>query len=204
MTITGPRKQVPRLEDLRDLNKWELALLTILDFIILGLMIYTIFRVVIASEENTRGIAIVFLSLESVVFICLTLLLVIYLIAKTRQKRKWKKQFREIQEGEEGQQYINKEEVMRYQEVIEENRLREERRKIEIVEQKKKEKNLERFVFKGDIKGKICKICKLDLRKKQKVVACPQCQSLFHKEHLEEWLEKSQNCPVCSEKLPIE
>ena len=90
---------------------------------------------------------------------------------------------------------------MRYQDVVEENRVREEKRKIEIVEQKKREKNIERLIYKGNIEGKVCAICKLDLRKKQKIVACPQCQTLFHKEHLEEWLEKEEKCPICKMKI---
>ena len=50
----------------------------------------------------------------------------------------------------------------------------------------------------GGIEGKSCSICKLALRKKQKIYQCPYCGYLFHKEHIEEWLENHEDCPVCN------
>ena len=46
-----------------------------------------------------------------------------------------------------------------------------------------------------------CMICKLDLREENEILQCPFCRSLFHKEHLEEWLTIKKTCPVCSQKF---
>ncbi|MFW9923844.1 MAG: RING finger protein [Candidatus Thorarchaeota archaeon] len=42
-----------------------------------------------------------------------------------------------------------------------------------------------------------CGICKLEIRKHQQISTCPQCGTLFHKEHLGDWLQKEDKCPVC-------
>ncbi|MHA1186981.1 MAG: RING finger domain-containing protein [Candidatus Heimdallarchaeota archaeon] len=52
-------------------------------------------------------------------------------------------------------------------------------------------------MFTGEIKGKSCAICKLKMQKGQEVLCCPQCNYLFHKEHMMEWLKISSYCPVC-------
>lgn len=51
--------------------------------------------------------------------------------------------------------------------------------------------------FFGEICNEKCAICKLALRKKQRVYQCESCLSLFHEMHLEEWLRNNVNCPVC-------
>ena len=56
---------------------------------------------------------------------------------------------------------------------------------------------IEELEYKGDIEGKNCAICKLNLRKDDSIVSCLTCQSLFHENHFLEWLELNSKCPVC-------
>jgi len=56
----------------------------------------------------------------------------------------------------------------------------------------------------GEIEGKVCAICKLTFRANDTILACPQCESLFHKEHLIEWLSIDNECPVCERDFTIE
>jgi len=58
---------------------------------------------------------------------------------------------------------------------------------------------LEELEFTGEIKRQRCAICKLRLKKSDEVLSCPQCESLFHKEHLVRWLKEIPECPVCEE-----
>ncbi|NHK32146.1 MAG: E3 ubiquitin protein ligase [Asgard group archaeon] len=46
-----------------------------------------------------------------------------------------------------------------------------------------------------------CMICKLPLKKDQKISRCPMCHSLFHDSHIYEWLKIKGKCPVCSQSL---
>ncbi|TET27314.1 MAG: hypothetical protein E3J70_12170 [Candidatus Heimdallarchaeota archaeon] len=46
-----------------------------------------------------------------------------------------------------------------------------------------------------------CLICKLEIRQNQATKQCPNCDSLFHKNHLLNWLEEHNNCPVCSQAI---
>lgn len=43
-----------------------------------------------------------------------------------------------------------------------------------------------------------CMICKLQLRNEQLAYQCPQSKSYFHEEHLNEWLNDKDECPVCN------
>lgn len=51
--------------------------------------------------------------------------------------------------------------------------------------------------YKGETEGKVCPIYKLYFSDNQKILYCPNCESLFHEEHLLEWLSKNNDCPVC-------
>ena len=51
--------------------------------------------------------------------------------------------------------------------------------------------------YTGEVQGKKCMICKLEIREGQKIMICEGCLSLFHKEHILEWLETNFDCPVC-------
>ena len=46
-----------------------------------------------------------------------------------------------------------------------------------------------------------CLICKLEIRQDQATKQCPNCDSLCHKNHLLNWLEEHNNCPVCSQAI---
>ena len=59
-------------------------------------------------------------------------------------------------------------------------------------------KMIEEMIFNGETKGKSCAICKLKIDKNQEILCCPQCNFLFHKEHMIEWLKISAYCPVCN------
>lgn len=50
----------------------------------------------------------------------------------------------------------------------------------------------------------ICMICKLPFKKGETVAKCPMCQSLFHLEHIKEWLRLKGKCPVCLQSLKIQ
>lgn len=64
--------------------------------------------------------------------------------------------------------------------------------------------NFHLIEYKGDIEGKTCAICKLELRSGQKIVQCSLCDNLFHEEHLVSWLLDNTDCPVCNRKILIE
>jgi len=50
-------------------------------------------------------------------------------------------------------------------------------------------------------KDDFCMVCKLTFKRKGKILQCPVCESLYHKEHLLAWIRVHKNCPVCSQKL---
>ena len=64
-----------------------------------------------------------------------------------------------------------------------------------------KEVNVDSLIYTGSTDGQICGICKLSFQEKQTVCTCPYCESLFHKNHLEEWLVDYNDCPVCNRDL---
>jgi len=50
-------------------------------------------------------------------------------------------------------------------------------------------------------KQTVCMICKLHIRSTQTVSRCPMCFSLFHADHIFEWLKVKGKCPVCLQNL---
>ena len=46
----------------------------------------------------------------------------------------------------------------------------------------------------------ICQICK-GIIVGEKTLMCNSCERLFHKDHLEEWMNTNRNCPVCKNKI---
>jgi uncharacterized CHY-type Zn-finger protein len=46
-----------------------------------------------------------------------------------------------------------------------------------------------------------CMICKLPFKPQQEIARCPMCQSLFHRDHIFEWLKVKGKCPVCQQQL---
>lgn len=127
-----------------------------------------------------------------------------------RQRRKRRKQIREaeLDQFEEGEQAMSPEELEeRYnqrqaqRQAQAQNSVRRRPVLVMLNEKPSNEIMLKKMVFKGKISGKKCSICKLDLRKKQQIVQCSKCLALFHHDHLSNWLEKNNNCPVCNELL---
>ncbi|NHJ49964.1 MAG: hypothetical protein FK733_19385 [Asgard group archaeon] len=57
--------------------------------------------------------------------------------------------------------------------------------------------NLEQYITRLESNIENCSICKLTLDSKDTIVKCPKCNSVFHFEHLEYWLETNDKCPVC-------
>ncbi|MFX0117144.1 MAG: RING finger domain-containing protein, partial [Candidatus Hodarchaeota archaeon] len=43
-----------------------------------------------------------------------------------------------------------------------------------------------------------CSICRLSMDFGENTATCPECGSIFHQGHLEEWLKIKGSCPVCS------
>ncbi len=127
-----------------------------------------------------------------------------------RQQRKRRKQIREagLDQLDDGEQAISPEEFEeRYnqrqaqRQAIAQNRGR--RRPVIAIlnERPSNETLLKKMIFKGKITGEKCSICKLALRKKQTIVQCAKCHALFHYDHLNNWFEKNNDCPVCDELL---
>ena len=57
--------------------------------------------------------------------------------------------------------------------------------------------------FTQDENGEICTICKKKLIKNQIIIQCPKCDSYFHHEHIMEWYNENQCCPVCKSSIEI-
>lgn len=111
---------------------------------------------------------------------------------------------KKLKERERREIYLRIPENERYRNVLEETDrvINESRRqwvrtppnyKPEIIQRRKT--NIKNFF--GEISNEKCAICKLALRKKQRIYQCESCLSLFHEKHLEEWLKNNVNCPVC-------
>ena len=50
-------------------------------------------------------------------------------------------------------------------------------------------------------KSAICMICKLSLKPEQRITKCPMCESMFHQDHIVDWLKMKGKCPVCQQNL---
>ena len=46
-----------------------------------------------------------------------------------------------------------------------------------------------------------CMICKLPFQEEQLIFECPECKSLFHIDHLVDWMLENNDCPVCGYKI---
>ncbi|NHJ46999.1 MAG: hypothetical protein FK733_04345 [Asgard group archaeon] len=65
----------------------------------------------------------------------------------------------------------------------------------------KKHKSMSLNVYKGKLINKKCQICKLDFEKSDVATQCPKCATLYHLDHLIQWLMEHKECPVCGAKL---
>ena len=61
--------------------------------------------------------------------------------------------------------------------------------------------NITAVNFTGNLDKDVCMICKLFLKKKDSILQCPRCESLYHQNHLASWLKSKTNCPVCGQNL---
>ena len=200
MSSFGPRGNQVDWEHIRELDKKDLIAILVVDSLLLGIIIFTVYMI-LAGAEDLRTAAIIFLCIEIVLFLCLSIYLLVNYLGLTRKKRAWKRHVREMQEGEEGSNYLDKGRMMQFQDIQERSNESANRRALDIVEEELRRKDLTKYLYQGKITNEICQICKLTLRKKQKICQCPGCNSLFHKNHLEEWLETENNCPVCKNRL---
>ena len=53
----------------------------------------------------------------------------------------------------------------------------------------------------AESKPTVCMICKLPLKPSHRISRCPMCHSVFHAEHIFEWLKVKGKCPVCLQSL---
>jgi hypothetical protein len=73
----------------------------------------------------------------------------------------------------------------------------------EAVEEVRKEIKLvlEPEVFQGDLESQTCSLCNKAVKEGHIILTCPRCSSLFHHDHLLNWLKDNPLCPVCDEDL---
>ena len=45
---------------------------------------------------------------------------------------------------------------------------------------------------------RICSLCEQEIGEQQIFAQCPVCEAIYHRKHLDEWLEKKGKCPSCS------
>ena len=62
-------------------------------------------------------------------------------------------------------------------------------------------KDLSVIEYTGTLTVDVCMVCKLFLEKNDKILQCPICESLYHRDHLLEWIKIKKRCPVCSQVL---
>jgi hypothetical protein len=70
-----------------------------------------------------------------------------------------------------------------------------------IIENEEIEVCLGSLIYDEEILDEKCGICKLTFNQGQTAIFCPNCETLFHKDHLTNWLESANHCPVCKYKF---
>ncbi|MHA1440773.1 MAG: RING finger protein [Candidatus Heimdallarchaeota archaeon] len=122
----------------------------------------------------------------------------IMMVNRNKKRREFMRQIQAIEEGETDTPPLS-EELLEEPTINERisRRVVKKKRKLVLNYQKKK------LVFKGELKGEKCPICKLDLREDQEILVCPQCKTPFHENHLILWIDKENSCPVCGEAYAI-
>lgn len=148
------------------------------------------FDIWIAPENTSIILIIVGLSVGVIIGL---IYLILYLLNRKRKKNeKIRKELRNLDN-------------QRSNEIT---RLENQRPRISIPISKKERENKgiilsNSLLFQGKLNvNDFCGICKLSLREDQKIYRCPNCQNLFHEEHLIDWLLSNQNCPICD--FPLE
>lgn len=169
-------------------------------------------------SQNNNPDAEIGLIVHTVFFgLGLLLLLAIIIYFVSGQKKKQKHLMESVLTKEELQEELEQEEREKIKEKEETKKETEEKMELykqvlKITEQEKPSKQpkvqrkplsvvskelIKKLTYKEQIKEEKCSICKLELRKNQDILQCPECQALFHKEHLIDWLETKKDCPVC-------
>jgi len=62
-------------------------------------------------------------------------------------------------------------------------------------------KDMSVIEYTDKIEKDVCMVCKLFLSNKDTILQCPVCESLYHRDHLLEWITTRKKCPVCSQVL---
>ncbi|NPE07395.1 MAG: hypothetical protein GNW80_03850 [Asgard group archaeon] len=62
---------------------------------------------------------------------------------------------------------------------------------------------LEPIVFQGDLENQIYSLCNKTVKEGHVILICPKCTSLFHHNHLLDWLKDNPVCPVCNIQIKL-
>jgi len=57
--------------------------------------------------------------------------------------------------------------------------------------------------YEGKTAGKMCGVCKLEVRSDQELMICVKCLTIFHIDHLSDWLKSAKVCPVCGQEMVL-
>jgi len=177
-------------ESLDEDKKTELIVTSLIGFLAFVVFVTSI---ILAIRIDVRAFTIV--AVISALFFTFSLVLVIgFARIHNKKKRTFARMLREIDEREEG---LSAEELQR---ISDETRVRIPRPEV-IYRKTKKVKTYKarQIQYSGEIKGKKCPICKLEIDKKDDVLGCPKCLTPFHYDHLFIWLQAKNSCPVCGE-----
>lgn len=144
-----------------------------------------------------QPILIVIVSVLTVVGITI---LVIYLTSRDKRRKMILDRINAIEDGEDNDTIPElTEDVINQPNSYERSNRRVVKNKRKLILNYKKKS----LVFKGKIKDEKCPICKLELRDNQNILVCPQCKTLYHEDHLIQWIDKENCCPVCDEAYAI-
>ena len=159
----------------------------------------TIF-IFIAEKDARPILRPVLIGLTSLFALIGIMLLAIYLPNRNKRRRRHLERIKAIEEGEDFEDIPElTEDVLNSPTIQERSSRRVVKKKKKLVLNYRKKK----LIFKGEIKGKNCPICKLELRENQDILGCPQCKTPFHEDHLIQWMESENSCPVCGEAYAI-
>lgn len=167
----------------------------------LRLELFTKFYIIFAFMAGVTCVALI--GVDGLSAIVAGIVFAIFFIAfiigkiKLKNRRKKKKTIPRTQPRTTSENLANRHSY--YQQVDASRRRLDQKKKYS----KKKIIPLQSFTFIDDTEDYLCMVCKLPFRKNQEILICPFCQSYFHKQHLLEWLQIADDCPVCN-KLLIE
>jgi hypothetical protein len=181
-------------ESLDENKRTEIIVATLIGVLALGVFAVAIFLAITVDVTVFTVIA----SLSFLVFIICLVVLIGFTRIHNRKKRTFARMLNAIDDSDEGH---SAEELQR---ISDEAQVRIPRPEV-IYRKTKKVKTFQAkdIQYTGEIKGKKCPICKLEINKKQDVLGCPNCQTPFHYGHLFIWLQAKNSCPVCGEEYVI-